>query len=292
MWLFIQLPLIDNSLLSVFQCFSLFSLYFCMCGTAQLYKYFSSHLFLATRSCSWSQASLMTVQSDIPNSIQEKDLVSQVPQFQHARGEFIVFSSQNSTSSVFVHLDECPCPGQEPENHLCILPRLPFSPQPFDVRVLSRQGTENSPLCPLFSNPLPPLGVTQFRLGEGNGTPLQYFCLENPMDGGAWQAAVHGVAKSRTRLSDFTFAFHFHALEKEMATHSSVLAWRIPGMGSLMGCRLWGRTESDMTEATQQQQQQQFRLAAFSYIVATLNTCQISSLAFHVLQNLQLSVLF
>ena len=61
-------------------------------------------------------------------------------------------------------------------------------------------------------------------LGEGNGTPLQYSCLENPMDGGAWWAAVHGVAKSGTRLSDFTFTFHFHALEKEMATHSSVLA--------------------------------------------------------------------
>ena len=67
--------------------------------------------------------------------------------------------------------------------------------------------------------------------GEGNGTPLQYFCLENPMEGGAWQAAVHGVAKSRIRLSDFTFNFHFHALEKEMATHSSVLAWRSPGTG-------------------------------------------------------------
>ena len=76
--------------------------------------------------------------------------------------------------------------------------------------------------------------------GEGNGTPLQYSCLENPMDGGAWWAAVHGVAKSRTRLSDFTFTFHFHALEKEMATHSSVLAWRIPGTGSLVGCRLLG----------------------------------------------------
>ena len=67
--------------------------------------------------------------------------------------------------------------------------------------------------------------------GEGNGTPLQYSCLENSMDGGAWLTAVHGVAKSWTRLSDFTFAFHFHALEKEMATHSSVLAWRIPGTG-------------------------------------------------------------
>ena len=68
-------------------------------------------------------------------------------------------------------------------------------------------------------------------LGEGNGTPLQYSCLENPMDGGAWWAADHGVAKSQTRLNNFTFPFHFHALEKEMATHSSVLAWRIPGTG-------------------------------------------------------------
>ena len=67
--------------------------------------------------------------------------------------------------------------------------------------------------------------------GEGNGTPLQYSCLENPMDGGAWKAAVLGVTEARTRLSDFTFTFHFHALQKEMATHSSVLAWRIPGMG-------------------------------------------------------------
>ena len=68
-------------------------------------------------------------------------------------------------------------------------------------------------------------------MGGGNGTPLQYCCPENPMDGGAWWAAVRGVAKSQTRLSDFTFTFHFHALEEEMATHSSVLAWRIPGMG-------------------------------------------------------------
>ena len=66
---------------------------------------------------------------------------------------------------------------------------------------------------------------------EGNGNPLQYSCLENSMDRGAWWATVHGVAKSRTQLSDFTFTFHFHASEKEMATHSSVLAWRIPGMG-------------------------------------------------------------
>ena len=74
--------------------------------------------------------------------------------------------------------------------------------------------------------------------------------MENPMDGGAWWAAVHGVAKSQTRLSNFTFTFHFHALEKEMATHSSVLAWRMQGWGSLVGCHLWGRTQSYTTEAT------------------------------------------
>ena len=135
-------------------------------------------------------------------------------------------------------------------------------------------------------------------LGEGSGDPLQYSCLENPMDGGAWWAAVHGVAKNRARLSNFTFTFHFHALEKEMAPHSSTLAWKLPwteepgrlqstgslrighdwatslslftfmhwrrkwqptpvflpresqGQGCLVGCRLWGRTESDTTEVT------------------------------------------
>ena len=68
-----------------------------------------------------------------------------------------------------------------------------------------------------------------YSLGEGNGTPLQYSCLENPMDGGAWKAAVHRVAEGQTQLSDFPFTFHFHALEKGMETHFSVLAWRIPG---------------------------------------------------------------
>ena len=68
--------------------------------------------------------------------------------------------------------------------------------------------------------------------GEGNGNPLQYFCLESPMGGGAWWAAVYGIVKSWTRLRDFTFTFHFHALEKEMVTHSSVLAWRIQGRGA------------------------------------------------------------
>ena len=79
------------------------------------------------------------------------------------------------------------------------------------------------------------LQKSQTRFGEDNGTPLQYSCLEDPMDGGAWKAAVHGVAKSQTQLSDFTFTFHFHALEEEMATHSSVLAWRILGMGEPCG---------------------------------------------------------
>ena len=87
--------------------------------------------------------------------------------------------------------------------------------------------------------------------GEGNYNPLQYSCLENPMDWGAWWAAVHGVAKSPTLLSDFTFTFHFHALEKEMATHSSgFLPGEPQGRGSLVGCHLWGRTELDTTEAT------------------------------------------
>ena len=73
--------------------------------------------------------------------------------------------------------------------------------------------------------------IDEDAFGEGNGTLLQYSCLENPMGGGAWWAAIHGVEKSQTGLSDFTFTFHFHALEKEMATHSSVLSWRIPGTG-------------------------------------------------------------
>ena len=90
--------------------------------------------------------------------------------------------------------------------------------------------------------------------GEGNGTLLQYSCLENPMDRGAWKAAVHGVAKSWARQSDFTFTFHFHALEKEMATHSSVLAWRIPGTGEpgglpFMGSHRVGHDWSDLAAA-------------------------------------------
>ena len=89
-----------------------------------------------------------------------------------------------------------------------------------------------------------------------NGTPLQYSCLENPMDGGAWRAAVHGVMKRRTWLSDFPFTFHFHALEKEMATHSSVLAWRIletgePGGLPPMGSRRVRHDWSDLAAAAE-----------------------------------------
>ena len=89
---------------------------------------------------------------------------------------------------------------------------------------------------------------------EGNGTPLQHSCLENSMDGGTWWAAVHGVVKSQTRLSDFTFTFHFPALEKEMATHSSVLAWRIPGTREpsglpSMGSHRVGHDWSDLAAA-------------------------------------------
>ena len=80
--------------------------------------------------------------------------------------------------------------------------------------------------------------------GEGNGNLLQYSCLENPMDGGAWQAAVHGVARSWTRLSDFTFTFHFHALEKEMATHSNILAWEIPWTEEPGGLQTMGSQKS------------------------------------------------
>ena len=103
-------------------------------------------------------------------------------------------------------------------------------------------------------------------MGEGNGTPLQYSCLENPMDGGAWWAAVHGVSRSRTWLSDVTFTFHFPALEKEMATHSSVLAWRIPGMGEPGGLPSMSRTRLCVYAA-----QSRTRLRRLSSSIALVN---------------------
>ena len=87
-------------------------------------------------------------------------------------------------------------------------------------------------------------GLFRAVVGEGNGTPLQYSCLENPMDGGAWWAALRGVAKSQTQLSDFTLTFHFHALEKEMATDSIVLAWRISGTGGAWWAAVYGVAQS------------------------------------------------
>ena len=105
---------------------------------------------------------------------------------------------------------------------------------------------------------------------EGNGTPLQDSRLENPIDGGTWWAAVHGVAKSRTGLSDFTFTFHFHASEKEMATHSSVLAWRIPGTGEpgglpSTGSHRVGHDWSDLPYLTLQSLE--FKCLQLSYFV-------------------------
>ena len=86
--------------------------------------------------------------------------------------------------------------------------------------------------------------------GEGNGTPLQYSCLENPMDGGGWKAAVHGVDEGRTRLSDFTFTFTFMHWRRKWQPTPVFLPRESQGWGSLVGCHLWGHTESDMTEAT------------------------------------------
>ena len=101
----------------------------------------------------------------------------------------------------------------------------------FSIFLFSSCLTSKSSLLALLSKFIMNLTSYHCFYYPPNGTPLQYSCLENPMDGGAWKAAVHEVAKSWTRLSIFTLTFHFHALEKEMATHSSVLAWRIPGMG-------------------------------------------------------------
>jgi len=103
---------------------------------------------------------------------------------------------------------------------------VPGTSYSVDLRVPQHESGRLSSCCS-------DLRLSRALFREGDGTPLQYSCLENPMDGGAWWAAVHGVVKSRTRLSDFTFTltFHFHAMEKETAPHSSVPAWRIPGMG-------------------------------------------------------------
>ena len=121
-------------------------------------------------------------------------------------------------------------PGQDTGISWNILACQDTFPSPGD---LPNPGMEpRSPALQADSLPAEPPGKPSFEVNQGrNGNPLQYSCQENPMDRGAWWAAVHGVAGSRTRLRDFTFTFHFPALEKDMATHSSVLAWRIPWMG-------------------------------------------------------------
>ena len=108
-------------------------------------------------------------------------------------------------------------------------------------------------------------GLLAISIREGNGNSLQDSCLENPMDGGALWAAVHGVAKSRTQLSDFTFTFHFHALEKKMATHSSVLAWRIPGTGEPGGLPFMGshRVRHDWSDLTTAEVQNNFHCGKY-----------------------------
>ena len=125
------------------------------------------------------------------------------------------------------------------------------------------------------------------RSGEGNGTPLQYSCLENPMDGGAWWAAVHGVAKSQTRLNDFTFTFHFHFSlslftfmhwRRKWQPTPVFLPGESQGQGSLVGFHLRGGTESDTTEATQQQQQQRsFPSSLLSYDLAVCSVTSVTS---------------
>ena len=130
---------------------------------------------------------------------------------------------------------------------------LACGPSIFEIRNCQLSPLITSLWCSsCLSDPL--LKTLVITLGEGDGSPLQYSCLENPMDGGAWWAAVHGVAKSQTRLSDFTFTFHFPALEKEMATHSSVLACKIPGTGEpgglpSMGSHRVGHDWSDLAAA-------------------------------------------
>ena len=111
----------------------------------------------------------------------------------------------------------------------------------FQMMFVFKVAIRDKPLSPFKWEIYIHLGPS---LGEGNGTPLQYSCLENPMDGGAWKAAVHGVAEGRTLLSDFTFTFHFHTLEKAMAPHSSVLAWRIPGVGGAWWAAIYGVAQS------------------------------------------------
>ena len=143
-----------------------------------------------------------------------------------------------------------------------LVPQLRIEPRPLAVKaqspkhLASREFSISDFNCSLvvYARAVHIYLLLTLCAGEGNGTSLQYSCLENPMDGGAWKAAVQGIAKSQTQLRDFTFTFHFHALEKEMATHSSVIGWRIPGTGepgglSSMGLHRVGHDWSDLAAA-------------------------------------------
>ena len=147
----------------------------------------------------------------------------------------------------------------------CVIP-FSFCPQsfpvsgsfpitwPFSSAGQSTGASASASVLPINIQGWFSLGLTSWSPRDGNGNPLHYSCLENPRDEGTWWAAVHGIAKSRAWLSNFTFTFHFHALEKEMATHSGVLAWRIPGTrepGGLlsMGSHRVGHDWSDLAAA-------------------------------------------
>ena len=108
---------------------------------------------------------------------------------------------------------------------------------------------EKDTCTPVFTAALFTIART-WKLKKGNGTPLQYSCLENPMDRGAWWAAVHGVTEGQTRLSDFTFTFHFMHWRGKWQPILAFLPGESQGWWSLVGCHLWGRTESDTTEVT------------------------------------------
>ena len=157
--------------------------------------------------------------------------------------EWVAISFSRDLPNPGIKSESLASPGRQvdslPLNHLGSPLYLRWKRPNDELNHLYCKGCEINPVL---------LEGTQFH-GEGNGTPLQYSCLENPMDRGAWKAAVHGVAEGWTRLSDFTFTFH--SLKKEMATHSSVLAWRIPGTGEpgglpSMGSRRVGHDWSDL----------------------------------------------